>query len=88
MRSLTRLAPLMLLAVTFLPGGEPLGDPQQATRPRVFMPGGVPPQTIPAHPAGLVCVVHASWCAMLVPGDAGAPCSCPTLYGRTTGVLR
>ena len=54
----------------------------------VFLPGGVPLQSIPDHPAGLVCVVHTSWCAMLVPGPAGAPCSCPTLYGRTTGVLR
>ncbi len=53
-----------------------------------FIPGGVPLQSIPAHPPGLVCVVHTSWCAMLVPGTAGAPCSCPTLYGRTAGILR
>ena len=87
MRFLNRLAPLAVLSAVFLAGGAPQPYSPGGALPQ-FRPDGVPQQSIPDHPAGLVCVVQASWCAMLVPGRPGAPCSCPTLYGRTAGILR
>jgi hypothetical protein len=90
--SLAKWAALSMLAVAFLPGEVPTNSMRDHVAPMpdhaAPIPGGVPMQSIPDHPAGLVCVVRASWCAMLVPGTAGAPCSCPTLYGRTAGILR
>ena len=88
MRISRKLAPLLLVSALFLPGGVPEQSVPQPPSGPAFLPGGVPGQTIPAHPAGLVCVVRESWCAMLVPGRSGAPCSCPTLYGRTAGIMR
>lgn len=42
---------------------------------------------IPPHPAGTICVVAQSWCAMELPGPVNSPCACPGLYGRTRGHL-
>ncbi len=64
--------------------------PQQAPRstPPVFdrgLPGLPGPRTVPSHPAGTLCMIPGSWCAMAVPGKVQSSCRCPGLSGPVRG---
>jgi hypothetical protein len=42
---------------------------------------------VPPHVPGTICFTPQFWCWVPTPGQAGAPCSCPSPYGWVRGQL-